>query len=217
MTSTDTLANHLLSTADVHLDKTVVVDNQFLTLNLRVEEDEQINLTDFSINLDDNRIPKSLINGMIVYAEEELEQCLYDNLDGLNNEYPLIDIPTQEIAACLPHLLRKNHEENLTNVQAYIEETLEKHIKHRTFEYLYDQLPNIPKSIQTIKPEDNEGYYCRFDGFVYWDPSTEDVFISDEFITDKSLYATINLKLAFSHPLVYIHYFDNYRKKDNNK
>ena len=71
MTSTDTLANHLLSTADVHLDKTVVVDNQFLTLNLRVEEDEQINLTDFSINLDDNRIPKSLINGMIAYAEEE--------------------------------------------------------------------------------------------------------------------------------------------------
>lgn len=210
------LTRDKLITENIRLNKNIIINEELLELNLQ-EEQNRIVLKDIFVNRKSSHIPEALFDDILDYAEEELEQCLYDNLDGLNNEYPLIDIPTQEIEACLPHLLRKNHEENLTNVQAYIEEALEKHIKHKTFEYLYDQLPNIPKSIQTIKPEDNEGYYCRFNGFVYWDPSTEDVFISDEFITDKSLYATINLKLAFSHPLVYIHYFDNYRKKDNNK
>lgn len=104
----------------------------------------------------------------------------------------------------------------ITDVQGNTDEKLKRDIMIKAHDYLQDHLPNIPKSVQLIKPEDNEGYLFRFDGFVHWNESEKDFFISEEIATAEQVVATVTLKLASTHPLVYIHYSGKYHKKRNN-
>lgn len=102
-----------------------------------------------------------------------------------------------------------------TNVQGNTDEKLRKDIMIKVHDYLQDQLPNIPKNVQIMK-DDEDGYLYRFDGFVQWNESKGDFFISDETATAEQAVATVTLKLASNHPLAYIHYSGNYHKRRNN-
>lgn len=202
---------------NIGFHKVIIIDEDFLELFFYEEEEEKdgrirIGLEDMVINLDNNPIPSTLIHDICDRAEDAFADIFHYQLDSLNDQYDLTSFPYRDIETYLMNYITLNHQEHVIPLQTYVTETVNDYILNKALEYLGNQIPNIPKPIQSSKMNDGS-YACSFTGYICWDELKEDFFFLNELSADERETARIYIVFKFDHPLEAINYHHQYEDK----